>query len=1042
MAKTHVRTIILPDEAHTSNDNWLVLPVFLCFLLSGGTSLILEGTLTRLLRFVLGNTTLAVTTVLCAFMAGLALGSYVAGRLCDRQDRLLRMYGLMEGAVGVVCLVLPLCVQALQPVYHLMYLRLQDSPVALSLARFLLSGLLLLIPSAFMGATLPILTRWYSLRLGKVGRSVAGLYAINSTGAATGALLCGFVLLPGIGVTWTLRFACVADILICVLMLLLDSRLAPFTSTPSVLRASSRTIRIHSPGTETTWRRLLLLAYALSGAAAMIYEVAWTRGLALVVGSSAYAFSLMLVAFILGLAIGSATAAKLIDRLQNRLFWFAVVECAIGLSAMAALPLFAQLPVVIVSVIQQYASSFAALQTVEFAIMMLVMMIPTTLMGVAFPLVCLACAVRKENVGAATGSVYAANTVGGIVGAFTASFVLIPTLGTQNAILAAVAINVLIGLAILLPAPALGRIRKGLTAVVVMACTVGAFFSIRPWDPSVMASGAYLYADNFSAGGTSRDVIRKRMHDTPVIFHKEDMCTTVTVRQFANGGRLLAVGGKTDASTRGDLSTQLLLAHAPLLLHAHPHSALVIGLASGMTLGSAACYNLDRLDCAEISPAVVEASNYFAVENRHVLSDPRVRLIIGDGRNHLALTDTTYDVIISEPSNPWIAGVADLFTEEFFQLCRRRLAPGGLACVWLQSYSQNEQLFRSVVRTFHDTFPHMMIVESISMADYLLIGSVEPIRTPYTTFAERFRDPQVAVDLRRANITEPLDFLKRIVMSNDVEQYAQGAILHTDDNALLEFAAPRSLYENGGPTQIAISLNPYRKANLGFLTSNASQPERVTDLQKALEPLIQAQILGVQAIADYDAKHFQEAFSTAGTAARLDPSGPEILNSMARNLLSTAPAADAENAARLASAMAPNLALVCYKQASSFIRTHRWADAEETLEYAVRIEPQNPAPAMDLAWLLATCPDDSVRNGQAAINLATLGCQKTSYHEPKCLATLAAAQAEAGYFLAAIPIAQDALTLARRAGQTRLAEDIEAQISTYRQGKAFRMIDR
>ncbi len=272
---------------------------------SGATSLILEGTLTRLLRFVLGNTTLAITTVLCAFMAGLALGSYVAGRLSDRTTRLLRMYGLMEGAVGVSCLLLPFAIQALEPAYRWMYLHLQDTPLTLSLARFLLCGLLLLVPSTFMGATLPVLTRWASLRQGQLGRSVARMYAINSAGAAAGALVCGFLLLPGIGLTWTLRLACGVDIAICLLMLLLDRRTQLPSPEPNPDRPQTAKA-IPLDVLPAAWRTGLLLAYGVSGAAALVYEVAWTRALALVIGSTTYAFSLMLTAFILGLAIGSA----------------------------------------------------------------------------------------------------------------------------------------------------------------------------------------------------------------------------------------------------------------------------------------------------------------------------------------------------------------------------------------------------------------------------------------------------------------------------------------------------------------------------------------------------------------------------------------------------------------------------------------------------------------------------------------------------------------------------------------------------------------
>jgi spermidine synthase len=1004
--------------------------VFWCFLVSGATSLILQGTLMRELRFVLGNTTLAITTVLCAFMAGLALGSYISGRLCDRTRRLLRLYGLLEGAVGVCCLLLPVAIVALEPVYRSMYVHLQDSPLMLSMARFLLCSLLLLIPSTFMGATLPILTRWASLRQGQVGRSIASLYAINSAGAAVGALVCGFVLLPYLGVSWTLWLACGIDILICVLMLVLDR----MDNAPVVEAVPDRYEPFRAVQTDAAaalWRSGLLLAYGLSGAAALTYEVAWTRGLALVVGSSTYAFSLMLAAFILGLAIGSAIMVRLIDRVRDWVYWFALIEIGIGLSAMIALPLIGQLPVLMVGVVRYLAGSFVAMQTVEFLLMVLVMMIPTTLMGAAFPLVCRACARGASGVGHSVGSVYAVNTVGGIVGTFVGSFILIPTIGTQNAILVATAANILIGVVLALLAPGTAWVRRLAPALVVVPFGLWAGFGMQPWDPSIIASGAYIYANRLTPVNTDADSIRERMRRISVIYHKEDICTAVTVREYPNGVRTLAVGGKVDASSRGDLSTQLLLAHAPLLLHPKPQNALVIGLASGITLGSAACYDLKQLDCAEISPAVVEASHFFDPENGYVLKDPRVRLIVGDGRNHLSLTSTKYDVIISEPSNPWIAGVGDLFTREFFQLCKQRL---------------DEPLFRSVVRTFSETFGHMVIVESIPMMDYLLIGSAEPLHTPYAALTNRFFEPKISTDLQRINIREPLDFLRRIVLGGDVAPYTKDAVLHTDDNALLEFAAPRGLYRSRAEVLIAEELNPHKAVDLSFLSFDAGQQDRLSSLRMTLEPLLKAQVLGSQAVAAYGRGRNEEAFAAAGEAARLDPNGPDILNHQGKAILGQAmdlqDDAFSEKARREAAAIAPNLAATFQKQITFLTDARDWPKAVDVLQDAAFFQPSKLPLIDNLAWLQAAAPDAAVRDGPEALRLAHLCCQATNHVQPGHLKTLAAAYAETGNFEDAVRTAEKALSLARQTSQTMLTDELETQVSLYREGKAYRLAGR
>jgi spermidine synthase len=1018
----------------------LTAVVLLCFLLSGATSLVLEGALIRLLRFSLGNTTLAVTTVLCAFMAGLALGSYVAGRLCDRTSRLLRMYGILEGAVGVCCLLLPVCILALEPVYRSMYGHLADWPLVLSLARFLLCGLLLLIPSTFMGATLPVLTRWHALRFGRIGRSVAGLYAINSTGAAVGAMLGGFLLLPGLGVNWTLRLACAVNIVICVLMLLIDRRQGGAAAEP-VAEASPRVKAKVPDALSPAWQTGLLLAYGLSGAAALIYEVTWTRALALVIGSTTYAFSLMLTAFILGLAIGSAIMARLVDRLSRRMHWFAGVEIGIGLSAIAALPLFGLMPVWVVGIVREHRESFAAMQSIEFGLILLVMMVPTTLMGAAFPLVSRASASSVSRLGRSVGSVYAANTVGGIAGAFVASFLLIPHLGTQVAILVAVAINVLIGVAVLSLLPGGNWPRRAIPAAAGILFIVFAFASFPRWDPSVMASGAYLYADSLASQAADPASIRSSMRANKLIFHREDMCTTVTVRDDITGARTLSVGGKVDASTAEDVSTQLLLAHAPLLLHPRPQSALVIGLASGMTLGAAACHDLQRIDCAEISPAVVEGCGFFKDHNGGVLADPRVRLILADGRNHLALAPDSYDVIISEPSNPWIAGVADLFTREFFEICRHRLNPQGIACVWLQAYQMDEPIFRSVVRTFADVFPHAMIVEAVPLGDYLLIGSAEPFGVRYSAMANRLGSSKVAADLKRVGIVTPVDFLRRIVMSDGLAAYAGQATLHTDDNALLEFAAPRGLYRAAAWMSVMEGLSHYRKVNWSFL---AGDETAASGLRETLDSRVQAQKLAVEALLRQRRGQPAEAHALAVQAAALDPAGPELLNGAARSILASAEVArrqgDKVRALEYyaqAANLAPRFFDAQMRSGETLAAARQWSRAAQAFRRAVSIQPDDVTALDDLAWLLATCPDETVRSGREAVEWAQRLCRVTGDKDALSLRTLAAAQAEAGRFEEAVRLAQDALELASLTKQTDLVAALEQELPLYRQGKPY-----
>ncbi len=879
---------------------------------------------------------------------------------------------------------------------------------------------------------------------GRIGRPVASLYAVNSLGAGAGALACGFVLLPEAGLTWTLRIACGTAIAVCLLMLLLDRRL----DTPSLEdapNAQAAAAREKPDLPSTAWRSSLLVMYGLSGAAALVYEVGWTRALALVIGSTTYAFSLMLAAFIIGLAVGSAIVGRLIDRLSNRVFWFALVELGIGLSAMAALPFFGHMPIWIANIVQHHRDSWAVLQLLEFGLILLVMVVPTTLMGAAFPLVVRACAKGPDRIARSVGGVYAANTIGGIAGAFAASFLLIPHIGTQNTILAAVAANVLIAAALLWLLPATTWRRRAIGGLAVAAYAMTALLWLPAWDPSVMTCGAYLYAINLAPQGNPT-ALRNWMRSGKLLFHKEDICTDVTVRDYPDGSRVLAVDGKADASTGDDVPTQLMLGHVPPLLAPHPRTACVIGLASGMTLGAVAQHDVQRIDCVEISPAVVEASHLFDNFNGRPLSDPRVHLTIADGRNYLAMTSRRYDVIISEPSNPWIAGVADLFTRQFFDLLRHRLTPQGVACVWLQAYQIEPSVFRSVLATFQDVFPNTILFEARPFGDYMLIGSAAPLDLPVATLTRRLAAPRVQTDLHRLNIATPVDLLRCIIMTGNVAEYVRGAGRATDDNALLEYAAPRALYRPDPALRLGEDLNRYRAADLSFLAQGPAERSAIDALRQKLAPAVQAEKLATQAILLHRRGQLKEAYTLAAKAAQLDPAGPALLNSTVDSILEDAAALQRKGDIRRAllfCAEAANLAPNYYYAHEVFgellAHDHRYPEAIEAFRRAAALQPQNPVPANNAGWLLATCPDDKIRNGPEAVRWAEQACQIDRYTDPSHVSVLAAAYAEAGRFDAAIATATGGLDLATRAGKTSLARFLEKEITLFRQGMPYRL---
>jgi len=800
------------------------------FFLSGCAGLIYEVVWTRELIFVFGGTTYAITTILVGFMSGLGLGSYVAGRLSRGLRRPGRVYGLLEIAVGLYALLVPTLLHVAEPAYRAMYPHLMEAPGLLTGARFCIGFLVLLLPTTCMGATLPILVRHVTTLGEGVGRAVGLLYGINTLGATFGTMAAGFWLIPTFGLTHTTWVAAALNLVVgTTAIMLLGVPAAPAgTSTPAMAprRPPGRPMKT-VPTAEATIspavRRVVLGAFAVSGFAAMVYQIAWTRALIMSLGSSTYAFTCILTAFILGLAVGSLVVARWVDRWRNPVLVFGGLEIAIGLAAVLIVPMYGRAPQIVYELVQAYRDHYNTLLAVEFLLVIAVTLVPTLLMGAIFPLVARMIATDMNDAGAATGKAYAVNTLGTIAGSFLAGFVMIRSevLGVQGSIIAVATLNAVVGAALVLlsqPPTAGAWARRTVAATasvfVVPAVAIGA----GQWDVKMLVTAPfYARTDPASIVKTQK-----------VVYFGEGVDLTVAVMQAIEDEDAisLSVNGKADASTDyTDLVTQLLLGHVPAMLVEDGRDACVIGLGSGMTLSAIACYpSYERLDCVEISEDVIRAAAWFAPYNRQILTaDPRVRMIRADGRNHLLLTDRKYDLIVSEPSNPWMSGVANLFTREFFGICRNRLKDHGRLCVWLHSYMMSLEDFQMVVRTLYDVFKDVSVWQ-LSATDYLLVASQQAQRTPLDGVLRRYAVPAVREDLFRLGITNAEGVLGRFITSGEpLRDWVASASIHTDDNARLEFSAPRQMYR-GASDQIAIALAARQRSPLETVLSPSADP--------------------------------------------------------------------------------------------------------------------------------------------------------------------------------------------------------------------------
>lgn len=802
--------------------------VFVFFFVSGATGLLYEVVWTRLLTLVLGNTHYSVSTVLTTFMGGLALGSFFGGRLIDRGGRPLLIYALLEGAIGIYCFLIPLFIDSSLPLFKWAYLNFQDSYSLTSIFRFGVCGLILLIPASMMGATLPILGKFVSDDPEVIGRDVGTLYAVNTFGAVAGAFTSAFVFMKLFGVSTTIWITAGLNIGLATVILIFFRSQWGRSVPERELMTSENEPRFYTPEVI-----LILGGFCVTGIASLIYQVAWTRIFSLLLGSSVYAFSLILTAFILGLALGTLVFSRIVGRFEDLKKVFGWLQVGIGLSALAALPFFGKVPLINRWVYLNWGLDFTTIQWSNFLIILSLIIIPTFLMGAQFPVVVRLVARNLKTLGHHVGTAYASNTVGTILGSLIGGFLLIPILGVQNTILWAVFVNIVLGITLLYTSNLQAGIKTYVLPGLLLVWILGAR-GIAPWDKAVISSGSFMpYRINELEGALQ--------HKNKILFYKEGMHTTVTTELSVDGNIFLRVNGKTDASLAMDMRTQLLSGYLPMFFSKDPESVLVIGQGSGVTLGAVEQFPVKDIDLVEISPAVIEGSRFFDPFNHQALDDPRVRVILEDGRNHITLTEKMYDVIISEPSNPWISGIGALFTRDFYELANVRLKPGGIMCIWMHT-NMSPESFKSITRAFLSVFPSVTMWESIVGDDYLLIGSQKSYSLPYEKVKQLLENPVQGRELKRLGISSVRDVMGLLVMDQDeLKKFSEGAPVHTDDNSLLEFGAPEYIYKDERQV-IVRQITPHFRGIPSFLWFDELSVEEQETVKKRIGTLERSEV--------------------------------------------------------------------------------------------------------------------------------------------------------------------------------------------------------
>jgi spermidine synthase len=1029
------------------------LPAFAAFFLSGASSLIFQNIWGRLLHHVFGSTSVAVSTVVTVFMAGLGLGAWVAGRWADRIRHPIITYAFAELGVGAWALMIPVLVDPqgwLATVNEWLRVEMGTGSAGFMIGRFLCVLPILLVPTTLMGASLPLLARHFvqaDQRAGAVGSRVGVLYSLNTFGGVTGVLLAGFLLMPMFGVTATNAAAVSFNFLLGLGVLALRGPLLGDTWAPGqpmeflpkrqpvtgadgsaseAAESGAQRSEAEPPVAESSdpeedpdaeplavgpfARKAAFVAFAVSGAAALCYEVAWTRALAMTIGASVYSFALILATFLIGIASGSATGAAALGTRRHVLLVVSVLSVGLTLlanamwgvdsgawtwllvSAVAAWPIAliwvavvtnvydleprqtrklwlllfvfwpaalawgarlarshairfstpvtdptrpallilamptatslvgmllfdGRLPPIVAAVttaicvflalmvalrrypVLQLASiqlfiagatfvnyvfqdeipcGFASMVssienlpqhvgTVQFFMFLTVALctLPATLgMGAMFPLTLRVWTAGGRDVARDTGTVYAGNTAGSIVGSWLPGFVLMPMLGLERTLHAGIVLNLGLGLLMLIASGTRTGLEKGredgtapeggpsgarmplwhaatiyvlapLIPAVVALLYLGTAHPQAPlrWNLARMTLGVFRVS-------LAQDACDPESWGRPEIeYYNDGLSTTVSVERW---GQHLALknNGKVDASNGGDMPTQIMVAGYPLLMHpegSKDQDVAIVGFGSGVTVGAALQFPVDHIDVIELEQSIVEASQEFHKVNHleypldhfPYVKMPRLNVINDDGRNYLASTQKKYDVIISEPSNPWITGVSSLFTTDHFQVTKDRLKPGGVYCQWVQLYELSPENIKTIYRTFASQFEHVKVFAAESgSSDTVLLGSDSPLKLDFNRLQSEFDRTKVRKELDRAHVDTPYDVLARTLLVNKTEvlQYSQiehrredgswqakpqahnapesscgkgckrvPAPLNTDDNALIEFSAPRDL---------------------------------------------------------------------------------------------------------------------------------------------------------------------------------------------------------------------------------------------------------
>jgi spermidine synthase len=658
-----------------------------------------------------------------------------------------------------------------------------------------------------MGGTFAVIGKHVIQHGQRLGRDTAFLYGVNTAGAVLGAGLSGFFLIKAFGHNGAFFLASLLNILTGLVAMGLEKWRGPYPEKRQTGISPTPPGPVHASSIQIS---LGLLGLAVSGFCALAYEVFWTRLLILMVDNSVYSFTIILVAFLLGIAIGSLASAPLIKWLKNPLLIFALLEMGIGLSAFF-FP-FAVHPKPVGASVPYYVF---LIQKV-----FLMVLVPTILMGMTLPLMARIYQSREQGVGRNLGTVYAVNTVGGVLGAAGAGFVLIPLVGFQKSLVLLPALNLAIGGLILM--------------------------SLLKRVPRIWAGAGFVVLLILGIWLTPHDLVQKRYAQleprSRLIFYKEGLAATAAIFQRPDGAKVLYLNGIPEVRTDlNSVRTFRLMGALPTLLHENPQKALIITFGAGITTGTVAISS-DRVDCVELVGAAREIAQHFSRENNGIMKRDKIHLHINDARHYLLTTPMRYDLIVADATHPRSYDSWILFTKEFYELVRKRLESDGIFCQWIPLHGMDLKQYMAIVHTFFAAYPHTSIW-TIGEEYSLLIGTPETLQIDFTRFVKKMLNKEMRHDLMKVGLENPFRFLSHFTVGEKgVEKMLRRfpSVITDDSSQHLFFkitATPEEMYDKWLSRNYQ-QLHLHRESILSHFTNmgrTESQRRRVMDMMRAYE---------------------------------------------------------------------------------------------------------------------------------------------------------------------------------------------------------------